>query len=406
MTLDTSSDVNAINLKSVRARLRTIRDALLTTFRERNQAIECMLLAALSGQHALLVGPPGTAKSMLFTSFLQSFSDVRLFARVIGKTTTEDELFGPVKLSALKNDQWERNLDGRLARVHCAFLDEVFKGGDVILNTLLPAMNEREYQGAPIPLRFVVGASNELPEGEILAAIYDRFLLRDVVDYIHDDDVWTDLIASPPVYTSPAKITLAEWDAVQKAVKDVQLPRSVIGEMAKIKRALREKDIIVSDRRWLSLGRVLKAAAWFDGVTEVDADHLTVLRYGLWQQPADRDVVNAVLNTVAQGVVRRATDILDVALKAYAARPTNRETYVSAVPGLVKVVSHATESFKQLICEATNLKYDPSVDVTIPPKLYRRIQPKLDAVAKLGTQLQEDLKTYYVNGMSIGKVKS
>ncbi|MFS8070223.1 MAG: AAA family ATPase, partial [Byssovorax sp.] len=154
----------SIDLGPVRTQFRTVRDGLRAVFREREDAIECMILAALSGSHALLVGPPGTAKSALFFGFLASFQDARKFQTLVTKFGTEDEYFGPVKLSALKNDLWERNLDGRLAGVECAFLDEVFKGSDSVLNTLLSAMNERIYKGKPIPLRMLVGASNELPE--------------------------------------------------------------------------------------------------------------------------------------------------------------------------------------------------------------------------------------------------
>src|SRR5262249_58271818 len=196
----TKAQNRTIDLGSVRTRFRAARDALSAVFREREDAIECITLAALSGVHALLVGPPGTAKSALFFGFLASFPDARKFQTLVTKFGTEDEYFGPVKLSALKNDKWERNLDGRLAAVECAFLDEVFKGSDSVLNTLLSAMNERLYKGQPIPLRMLVGASNELPEEEILAAVDDRFLLRDLVGYLEADAAWGELVAQPPRY--------------------------------------------------------------------------------------------------------------------------------------------------------------------------------------------------------------
>ena len=53
---DTSSVSNgSIDLGPVRSRFRTVRDALRAVFREREDAIECMILAALSGSHALLL---------------------------------------------------------------------------------------------------------------------------------------------------------------------------------------------------------------------------------------------------------------------------------------------------------------------------------------------------------------
>src|SRR5262249_44464747 len=156
------------------------------------------------------------------------------FQTLVTKFGTEDEYFGPVKLSALKNDKWERNLEGRLAGVEVAFMDEVFKGSDSVLNTLLSAMNERLYKGQPIPLKMLVGASNELPEEEILAAVYDRFLLRDVVQYVEADTTWMALVAQPPVYTPSVQITLAEWEGAQAEVANVPLPERVVLEMLRI----------------------------------------------------------------------------------------------------------------------------------------------------------------------------
>ena len=95
-----STTNGSIDIASVRSRFRAVRDGLHVVFREREDAIECMTLAALSGSHALLVGPPGTAKSALFFGFLASFPDARKFQTLVTKFGTEDEYFGPVKLSS------------------------------------------------------------------------------------------------------------------------------------------------------------------------------------------------------------------------------------------------------------------------------------------------------------------
>ena len=102
----------SVDHTSIRNRFRALRDGLRAVYCEREDAIDCIILAALSGSHALLVGPPGTAKSALFYAFLACFPDARKFNALVTKFGTEDEIFGPVKLSALKNDQWERNLEG------------------------------------------------------------------------------------------------------------------------------------------------------------------------------------------------------------------------------------------------------------------------------------------------------
>ena len=373
----------AIDLGGVRSRFQAMRDGLRTVFREREDAIECMTLAALSGSHALLVGPPGTAKSALFFGFLASFPDARKFQTLVTKFGTEDEYFGPVKLSALKNDQWERNLDGRLAGVECAFLDEVFKGSDSVLNAFLSAMNERLYKGKPIPLRMLVGASNELPEEEILAAVYDRFLLRDLVSYVEADATWMQIVATPPAYTPSAQITLKEWDAARADVERVTLPNRIVQELLRLRNELKANGLVVSDRRWIALTRVLRAAAWLDDSPEVELDHLTVLKYGLWQKPDDRPRVVAVLDTVDRSVVAKAIEIVDAALRAYAHRPTEQAAYFEALPKLAAEVTDAAKRVQE------------QLQGGVSRRASARIQPKLDELRKVHDALKGDLSKRY-----------
>ncbi|MDC0743203.1 AAA family ATPase [Polyangium mundeleinium] len=373
----------SIDIGSVRARFRAVRDGLNAAFREREDAIECIILAALSQSHALLVGPPGTAKSALFFGFLASFPDARKFQTLVTKFGTEDEYFGPVKLSALKNDLWERNLDGRLAAVECAFLDEVFKGSDSVLNAFLSAMNERLYKGQPIPLRLLVGASNELPEEEILAAIYDRFLLRDVVEYVQADATWMQLVAAPPEYKPAAQIALAEWDAACKDVQRLEVPQRVVEELLRLRTALKADGLVLSDRRWIALTRVLKAAAWLDDAPTVELDHLSVLKYGLWNKPEDRARVVAVLQTVDRSVVAQAIDIVDEALRGYANRPTEPASYQSALPQLADKVTEAGKRVQDMLKNG------------VSRRAHARIQPKLDELKKAHDALTADLSKRY-----------
>jgi MoxR-like ATPase len=360
----------AVDLERVRKSFVAIRAGLESAYRERAGAIECVILAALAGCHALMIGPPGTAKSALFFSFLASFTDARKFQTLVTKFGTEDEYFGPVKLSALKQDKWERNLDGRLAAVECAFMDEVFKGSDSLLNTLLSAMNERLYKGESIPLRMLVLASNELPQEEILAAVYDRFLLRDVVDYIEADAVWMDLMISPPTYVPTAQITLAEWDAARAAVDAVVLPRHVVTTMLAIRTNLKAAGIIASDRRWLSLCRVLRAAAWLDGETEVGMDHLQILRFGLWNKPEERPAVVAVLAQLDRTHVQKASEIIDDALRAYAQRPVSASSSTSELTALTEKIKAAAVNVKGILDGAKS------------KRVAERIQPKLAELGK------------------------
>jgi MoxR-like ATPase len=378
MTSPKLSLVDAPEL-SPREKFVKIGACLRASYVERESAVEAVLLAALSGSHALLVGPPGTGKSALFFGFLSSFVDAKQFQTLVTKFGSEDEYFGPPKLSALKNDRWERNLEGRLAAVDCAFLDEVFKGSDSVLNSFLSAMNERLYKGAPIPLRLLVGASNELPEEEILAAIYDRFLIRDVVEYIESDATWMRVVSAPPTYRPTVHLTMSEWDAALAEVSLVTLPEPVVREMLRVKKALAAAGITISDRRWIASTKVLKAAAWLDGCPAVELDHLAALRFCLWVKPDDRAAVKSVLGTIDQSAVVKCTEIIDEALRAFANRPLDQAEYHRVLPGIAAQLQDASKAVQAQVKQG------------VTKRARGRIQPKLDELKVAYDSLKADL---------------
>src|SRR4051812_45272052 len=162
-------------------KLTLLRDALSNTFPERRNVIDGALCAILANEHVLLLGQPGTAKSALVRAIAQAFGGT-YFERLLTKFSTPEELFGPISLKALEQDRYARVVSNKLPEAQFAFVDEVFKANSAILNSLLTAMNERIFHndGAPLamPLVSLFGASNELPDGKELEALFDRFLLR------------------------------------------------------------------------------------------------------------------------------------------------------------------------------------------------------------------------------------
>jgi MoxR-like ATPase len=191
------------------------------------------------------------------------------------------------------------------------------------------------------------------------------------------------IVATPPTYTPSAQITLKEWDAARADVERVTLPNRIVQELLRLRNELKANGLVVSDRRWIALTRVLRAAAWLDDNPEVELDHLTVLKYGLWQKPDDRPRVIAVLDTVDRSVVAKAIEIVDAAMRAYAHRPTAQAAYFEALPKLAAEVTDAAKRVQE------------QLQGGVSRRASARIQPKLDELRKVHDALKGDLSKRY-----------
>jgi MoxR-like ATPase len=262
-------------------RVQALLDALDAAFVERRKHARFGLLALLAGQHVLLLGPPGTAKSALARALCACFADASYFEYLLSRFTHPDELFGPVSIPALKVEDYRRMTAGFLPTAGVAFLDEVFKASSAILNSLLTLVNERVFHhGAhrdPVPLLGLVGASNELPEADQgLEALFDRFLVRLSVPPVADPDAFLRVATGDltPLTLEPgAALTRDEVDRLRASARAVTVPPAVGDALVVLWRTAADRAWGVSDRRWrqaVDLLRVAAAAAGRAALIPVD----------------------------------------------------------------------------------------------------------------------------------------
>ena len=105
--------------------IQQLRTELRSAFFERSSVIDGALTAIVAGEHVLLLGPPGTAKSALANTLCGAIDDAQFFQWLVTKFSTPEELFGPMSLKGLEQDRFRRNTTGKLPEAHIAFLDEV-----------------------------------------------------------------------------------------------------------------------------------------------------------------------------------------------------------------------------------------------------------------------------------------
>ncbi|HEY8211939.1 MAG TPA: AAA family ATPase [Myxococcaceae bacterium] len=299
------------------AALLALRADLVSRFPEREAVVDGALCALLAGEHVLLLGPPGTAKSALVRALAQSIQG-RYFERLLTKYSTPDELFGPISLKALENDSFTRVVTGTLPEAELAFVDEVFKANSAILNTLLTLLNERVFHNSgpptPCPLVSLFAASNELPEGKELEALFDRFLLRFEVSYLVRRSNFRNVLTTKRRPTVQG-LDMAALRAAQQEAEQVRVTDTTVDALMDIRDGLKPEGVVASDRRWVKSLRLAQAAAYLAGATETTPEDLSFLVDSLWREPKDRAKVARVVGPLADPVSFQATEILDAALE-------------------------------------------------------------------------------------------
>ena len=295
---------------------------------EKNTEISLSLLAALAGESVILLGPPGVAKSMVARQLKTAFRDARSFEYLMSRFSTPDEIFGPVSIQKLKtSDTYERAVEGSLPTADVVFLDEIWKAGPAIQNTLLTVINEKIFRNGNremhLPLKLLVAASNELPaKGEGLEALWDRFVIRiesrpikleknframlleSHADFSRSTRVLGHADFADNADFSNLKITAEEYAEWAEKICKVGVKEEVLDAISAIRKSLRavnvdeaaeRRNIYVSDRRWKNIVRLLRTSAFMQDREEVDICDLLPIYHCLWQEPEERDAIRSIV---------------------------------------------------------------------------------------------------------------
>lgn len=291
---------------------------------EKETEISLSLLAALAGESIILLGPPGVAKSMVARQLKTAFWEAQSFEYLMSRFSTPDEIFGPVSIQKLKtSDTYERAVEGYLPTADVVFLDEIWKAGPAIQNTLLTVINEKIFRNGNremhLPLKLLVAASNELPaKGEGLEALWDRFVIRIESRPIKLEKNFRAMLLEVKSEERGVKkqssaaegkansnaITAEEYAEWTERIDKIGVKIEVLDAISAIRKSLRavnvdeaaeRRNIYVSDRRWKNIVRLLRTSAFMQDREEVDICDLLPIYHCLWQEPEERDAIRNIV---------------------------------------------------------------------------------------------------------------
>lgn len=286
-------------------------------FLDKQEIIRLMVISAIAGEHMLIVGPPGTAKSAMIDMFARLI-DAKYFEYLLTRFTEPNELFGPVDIAAFREGRYTRRIDNMLPTAEVVFLDEIFKSNSAILNSLLHVINERKFQNGPevlkVPLISLFAASNEVPNDESLAAMFDRFLVRvlsDNLDSYHFADLMKKGIAIETAKMTGARnqlrpiISAADLRAIAAGFDAFMVfPDDFLAKYKSLIFQIRSEGISVSDRRSVKLLKLFAASAIFDGRTTVHDGDFFVLRH-IWNNLDQVELLEEIVNPIVDGYYRQ-----------------------------------------------------------------------------------------------------
>ncbi|GAB1447784.1 hypothetical protein MASR2M44_07830 [Bacteroidota bacterium] len=275
-------------------------------FVARDEAIDLLGIALVAQENAFLMGPPGTAKSAIVRRLSDCIENGKNFEYLLTRFTEPNELFGPFDIRKLREGELLTNTEGMLPEASMVFLDELFNANSAILNSLLLALNERIFRRGKetrkLPTLLFVGASNQLPDDESLAALLDRFLIRMRLDYVEPDLLEQVLIAgwnaASDNETNRPRIQPSEIIRLQAACKEIDLS-GIRNLYIDLIRQLRNAGVKVSDRRAVKIQNLLAASALISGRTHAIPSDCWVMKY-IWDTEEQVELLRGMIDPVIE----------------------------------------------------------------------------------------------------------
>ena len=268
----------------------------------RHEEALVLTLSLITGEHVVLIGEPGTAKSAMARRSADLL-EAKYFKYLLTKFTEPSELFGPLDIAGLRRGIYKRITKNKLPEAEIAFLDEIFNANSAVLNSILSIMQERilydGYNEIKVPLWTLMGASNRIPEEPELEALYDRFLFRHNVKPV-DEEHWEGLLDASwdiekGIYIQTSKIMdISNVKALNSLLFKVDI-NNIKSKLLRMFMILNEKGLQLSDRRKGKILKAIAAHALLEKRYQATESDLIVLKYTVPKSIEDFEKIGTIL---------------------------------------------------------------------------------------------------------------
>ncbi|MFH0974884.1 MAG: AAA family ATPase [Spirochaetota bacterium] len=290
------------NISTIISHLQEHMRRISTNVIGRDDIIQQLMYAILTGEHMLLLSRTGMAKSYLANEVFNSFENVRIFSAQASKDQTPDNYFGPYNIEEFKKGIIRHNIKGSIIEANLVLLDEFFDASDVVLRSLLSVLNERKFvngsEQIDVAIHTAIATANYMRLNEVTEAILDRFLYKAIIP--EDDDMYNRLLIDQaysirkgkpeePMRKIPFDQIVFLHNVIKNNNKKIQInfPDSVkflknviinkfISEIRKS-----EPEFFISPRKQAKIADFLRATAILDNRYEITMQDLRNMYIGL-----------------------------------------------------------------------------------------------------------------------------
>lgn len=391
--------MNEQSLVTLSDKLQTMYRFVTTKYYEVEDFAQCILLSMISRTNMIALGQPGIAKSAVLREFVGmiDFSGVEgtpYFHIQMGADISPNNVLGAPDIEYYKKHGIIRRAsEGFLPDAIVAFCSEFYRVSDQVANSgLLTILNEGEFKNGTelmkTRLRFFMADTNFFPrqaddldaeESDLrLQALHDRFLARVLVKPLAEDGNKVNMILMDDAVTAGLHLTLAELAALQEAVQQVEIPKTVAYAMVRISNELQSRHHIFISPRRLKLSRgMVRAHALYNGRTKCTAEDLVGLQYVFWQKEEDiRIVKDLIYDTIGipKADARRFEAIRQSILDELARNIDNHRLLPGYAPD-----SYYSQALSDLsgLGEQILEKYSPIADYALVNEVYDAVRESI-----------------------------